>query len=123
MAKYVSLRLLGISPEQLRVAVVEYPFISSHCVLLFVPPNEKDPWVLDNLTFEHLRYTDSHILRLRERIELDGMKPILGINEKFWTVFPDGLNEMRQKTNQLRNCPKFATALINSQRVLPPERG
>jgi len=123
MAKYVSLRLLGIPPEQLRVAVVKYPHIGGgHAVLLFFPPNEKDPWVLDNLTFEYLkylRYTDSHILRLSKRIERHRMKPILGINEKFWTMFPDGLNEIRQKANQLRKFHKFATALLNSQRVLP----
>jgi predicted transglutaminase-like cysteine proteinase len=78
MAKYVSLRLLGISPEQLRVVMVKYPLIGGHVVLLFFPPHEKNPWVLDNLTFAHREFIDSHILRLSERIELNGMKPIFG---------------------------------------------
>lgn len=119
MAKYISLRLLGIPPEQLRVAVVKSYKIYGHAVLFFFPLNEKDPWVLDNLTFEHLGFTNSHILRLSKRMKRHQMEPISGLNEEFWTVFEDGLNEKRQITDPRQKCHKFGIALINSKRVLP----
>jgi predicted transglutaminase-like cysteine proteinase len=116
MAKYVSLRLLKIPLDRLRVAVVKYPF-GHHAVLLFFPSNERDPWVLDNLRFEHFRVIDSHILRLSSRIERHNLEPIWGVNEKFWTLF-DGIRETRQTTDPLRLYPKFATALVHSQKLL-----
>ncbi|MCI0697482.1 transglutaminase-like cysteine peptidase [candidate division KSB1 bacterium] len=123
MAKYVSLRLLGIPPEQLRVAVVEYPLIGGHAVLLFFPPNEKDPWVLDNLTFKYNGLTDSHVLRLSERVIRHKIKPLGGINENCLTEFRGGLNEKVTSTDPRHSSHKFGTALMNSQRVLPQTRG
>jgi predicted transglutaminase-like cysteine proteinase len=116
MAKYVSLRLLKIPPDRLRVAVVKHPF-GYHAVLLFFPSNEPDPWVLDNLRFEHFRVIDSHILRLSNRIERHNLAPIFGVNEKFWTLF-DRMRETRQTTDPLQLYPKFATALVHSQKLL-----
>jgi len=123
MAKYVSLRLLGIPAEQLRVAVVKGNFSYKHAVLFFFPQNEKDPWVLDNLAFEHLRYTYSHILRLSVRMIYHKMTPTCGINENDLTEFQEGLNEKIANTDPRQSCFKFGTALINSQRVLPQSRG
>jgi predicted transglutaminase-like cysteine proteinase len=117
MAKYISLRLLRIPPERLRVAAVKYPY-GHHAVLLFFPSNERDPWVLDNLRFEHLRIFDSHILRLSGRIELHNLEPIWSVNEKFWTRFEDGVRETTQEIDSFRLYPKFATALMHSQKLL-----
>ena len=123
MAKYVSLRLLGVPAEQLRVAVIKYDSFGNHAVLLFFPPNEKDPWVLDNLAFMHLGFTNHHILRLSQRMAFQKMTPLVGITEKFWTVFAEELNEIRQRTQPLQKWRKFSTALIHSQRVLPQTPG
>ncbi len=120
MAKYVSLRLLGFPPEQLRVAVVMYPRVSGHAVLLFCPSGEIDPWVLDNvLTAEHGVIRKSEILRLSQRMRLHGLKPAFGINEEFWTVFEAGLIESRQLGEPRHRFRKFGVALLNSQGLLP----
>jgi len=127
MAKYISLRLLGIPSEQLRVAVVKPLGDYYHVVLYFFPQNETDPWVLDYITYEHLgfRFIDSHILRLSERMRmiLHKIKPLWGVNENFMTEFQGGLNEKITNTDPRHKFPKFSMALINSQRLLPPERG
>lgn len=120
MAKYVSLRLLGFPPEQLRVAVVMYPRVSGHAVLLFCPPGETDPWVLDNMfTAEHGVIRKSEILRLSQRMRLHGLTPAFGINEEFWTVFKAGLIESRQLGEPRHSFRKFGVALLNSQGLLP----
>jgi len=124
MAKYVSLRLLGIPSEQLRVASIKDPdFDNRHALLFFFPQNEKDPWVLDNLAFEHLGFKGSHILRLSERMIRHKIKPLWGINENYLTEFQGGLDEKVTNTDPRHSCPKFGTALMNSQRVLPQSRG
>lgn len=122
MAKYVSLRLLGFPAEQLRVTVMKHQPYGDHAALLFFPPNERDPWVLDNLAFTYRGLTAYHILRLSERIELHQMIPLLGITEDFWTVFTADLSEMKQFIPPLRKWRKFSTALLHSQRVLPQTR-
>ncbi len=123
MAKYVSLRLLGISAGQLRVAVVKGNFSYRHAVLFFFPQNEQDPWVLDNLAFKYNGMTDSHILRLSARMILHKITPICGVNENELTEFHEGLNEKATNIDPRHSSPQFGTALINSQRVLPPTRG
>jgi len=125
MVKYVSLRLLGIAPEHLRVVSIKDPkLINLHAVLFYFPQNEKDPWVLDNLAFDkHLGFKGSHILRLSERMIRHKIKPLWGINENYLTEFQGGLDEKVTNTDPCHSCPKFGTALMNSQRVLPQSRG
>ena len=119
IAKYVSLRLLAIPPERLRLAVVKYHPEGDHAVLLFFPAGEEDPLVLDNLAFTHRGFSHYHILRLSERMELHRMTPLLGMNEKFWTVFAGGAREIKQGSSPLQKWRKFSTALMHSHRVLP----
>ncbi|MCI0692014.1 transglutaminase-like cysteine peptidase [candidate division KSB1 bacterium] len=123
MAKYVSLRLLGIPSEQLRIAVVKSSGSRYHAVLFCYPQNETDPWVLDNLNFKHLGGTDSHILRLSMRITHHKMEPIRGINENHFTEFQRGLSEKVTMIDPRHSFPNFGTALMNSQRLLPPGMG
>ncbi|MCI0695463.1 transglutaminase-like cysteine peptidase [candidate division KSB1 bacterium] len=123
MAKYVSLRLLGISPEQLLVAVVKNSGIGRcHAVLFFFPQNEADPWVLDNLTFKYNGLAESHILRLSVRMIRHKITPIWGINENRATFFQEDPNKEPISDAPLVNSPLFSMALINSQRLLPQTR-
>jgi predicted transglutaminase-like cysteine proteinase len=112
MAKYVSLRLLGISPEQLLVASVEVasPRIFHHALLFVFPQNETDPWVLDNL--------NRHIQRLRDA----EINPIYGLNETQVRIFQEGLYEEIAGIDSPQQFSKFGLALSNSQRLLPPAR-
>lgn len=116
IAKYVSLRLLGFSLEQLRIAVVELPNSKGigHAVVFFYPLNENDPWVLDNEISPN-GFIDNHFQRLSKRIKLHKMRPIVGINENFLAPFHEGQN------NKLVNhlLARFITVLINTQRLLP----
>jgi predicted transglutaminase-like cysteine proteinase len=119
MAKYITLRLLKIPPERLRVATARYPN-GYHAMLLYFASNARDPWVLDNLRFEHMGAIDNHILRLSHRIERGDFEPIFGVNEKFWTRFEVGMRESKQEMSPVWLYPRFATALMHSQKLLPP---
>jgi predicted transglutaminase-like cysteine proteinase len=119
MAKYVSLRLLGIPAAQLRVCLAQNFMLGNHAVLCFFPENERDPWVLDNLTFSYDRRSNNHILRLSVRMKFHHLEPIYGINETMTTVFQNGLQEKVIDDDPRRRFPKFAMALVNSYRLLP----
>ena len=121
MAKYVSLRLLGFPLEQLRIAVVESPNYNGmgHAVVFFYPPNENDPWVLDNEASRDGSFIESHIQRLSKRMKLDKMKPLVGINENFLAAFQGGRSDKLPEWEVNHLLAKFITALINSQRLLP----
>lgn len=123
MAKYISLRLLGIPAGQLRVAVVKGNFSYRHAVLFFFPQNEQDPWVLDNLAFKYNGLTDSHLLRLSARMIRHQITPICRANENELTEFDERLNEKATNIDPRYGSPQFGTALMNSQRVLPQTRG
>ncbi|MFQ5709380.1 MAG: transglutaminase-like cysteine peptidase [bacterium] len=119
MAKYVSLRLLGITAEQLRIGLVEHPYLGGHGVVFFYPLNERDPWVLDNMESDRLGAGLGRIQRLSVRVRFDQMKPLWGVNENVLTRFDKSLNETLTLKNPCDEFPAFATALANSQRVLP----
>lgn len=121
MAKYVSLRLLGFPLEQLRIAVVESPNYNGigHAVVFFYPPNEADPWVLDNEASRDGGFIVSHIQLLSKRMKLHKMKPVVWINENFLAEFRGGQNDKLPEWEVHHLLSKFITALINSQRLLP----
>ncbi|MFQ5629509.1 MAG: transglutaminase-like cysteine peptidase [bacterium] len=119
MAKYISLRLLGIPADRLRVAVVKPSRSPYHAVLLFYPQNASDPWVLDNMTFEYNGLTESHILKLRARMIRQKMKPLWAINEHRVSEFERSGEEKVTDPNPSSRFPKFGMALANSRRVLP----
>ena len=121
MAKYVSLRLLGLPARQLRVGLVTYP-LGGHAVVFFYPQKERDPWVLDNMFSERLGPEVGRILRLSARINLDGFKPLWGLNEDRVTEFSDGLQDKPLQVDPREKFPAFAIALYNSHRVLPQTR-
>lgn len=123
MAKYVSLRLLGIPAEQLRVGVVTHSNFGGHCVLFFYPRNERDPWVLDNLITERLGPDIGRIRRLSSRVNVGELKPMFGIGENILTEFGNDLRETVTQKDPRVAFPAFAIALLNSQRLLPPDNG
>lgn len=119
MAKYVSLRLLGIPAEQLRIGLVEHPDLGGHGVLLFYPANDNNPWVLDNLRSDLLGASMGSILRLSVRTRFDKMKPLWGLNENALTRYDENLNEILTHKNPYDEFPAFRTALANSRKLLP----
>ncbi len=121
MAKYFSLQLLGISSQQLRIGIVEHATLGGHCVLFFYPQNESDPWVLDNLTSERPGSDLGRIRRLSSRVLFNEMKPLWGMTENILTEFHKDLSETVTDNNPREVFPAFATALVNSQRVLPQD--
>lgn len=120
MAKYVSLRLLGIPAEQLLISLIHYPeYNDTHAVLLFFPKEEEDPLVLDNVVFQHLGYMKSHLLTLSHRMIKHNIKPILGFNEEKFISFTNGMNQKVIGTDPCNEYRQFGIAVINSGRVLP----
>ncbi len=121
MAQYVSLRLLEIPAQQLRVGLVAHPTLGGHGVVLFYPTDERDPWVLDNLTSDGLGAQFGRIQRLSLRMKFDEIKPLWGVNENILTEFRESLTETATLNDPREELPAFATALVNSQRLLPRE--
>ena len=118
MAKYVSLRLLGIPVEQLRLAALK-DRLNGHIVLLFYAQSEKAPLVLDCLAFVHLGNKAHHILPLTQWKTLHRMKVLYLINEAKVTLFDENCQPKRTYHNPRTRLPKFGRALINSRRVMP----
>ena len=120
IAQYVSLRMLGMRPEQLRVSVVTLPNVEPHAVLLVFPEEETEGWVLDNLGSGRSGVNASVIQRLSARINFDGMKLKWGMNEKLLTEFREDLGERKLSSYPYEKFPAAATAFVNSFRLLPP---
>lgn len=118
MAKYVSLRLLGIPVEQLRLASFKAR-PHGHLVLLFYPHNHEPPLVLDCLAFVHLGYRDHHILPLARWRNVHRMKRLYEINETDVRLFDEQCRLKRTYNDPKTRLPRFGRALINSRRVLP----
>jgi predicted transglutaminase-like cysteine proteinase len=119
VAKYVSLRMLGIPATQLRLSVVTLPQAGPHAVVLFFPHHEMDPFVLDNLNSKRLGLEPDVILRLQARRNLDGMAPLWGMNEILLTRFQDDLSEEKLSSYPYQKFPAAAATFINSYRLLP----
>jgi predicted transglutaminase-like cysteine proteinase len=120
MAKYVSLRLLGIPAEQLLIGLVHYPeYNDTHAVLLFFPKDDIDPLVLDNVVYQHLGYMNSHILTLSHRMIKHNITPIIGFNEEKFVSFTNDLNQKLIGTDPCNEYRQFGIAVNNSNRVLP----
>lgn len=118
IAHYVSLRLLGIPASQLRVALVDHPDIGGHGVLFYYPKGEVDPWVLDNYSSDRLGRAFGRLQRLSVRMRIDGITPLYSLNENLTGQFIAG-EEVILTNNRRAFMPAFATALLNSQRMLP----
>lgn len=119
MAHYVSLRLLGIPAHRLRIAIVRLPDIPGHSVVLYHPPGNEDPLVLDNMISDRLGREWGRITPLRLRMTFDQMELQWGLTEHTLTEFYEGDKERVSSTDPRAFIPAFATALKNAQRLLP----
>ena len=119
MAHYVSLRLLGIPADQLRIAIMKGPANTNHGVVFYYPEGESDPWVVDNLFSERLGVEGGLILLLSVRMRLDHLQPLWVMNEYGFSEFrEEGLDVLVLKTSQ-DHLPAFARALDSSRSLLP----
>ena len=120
MAQYISLRLLGIPADRLRVGLVRHPYLGGHSVVLYYPPGELDPWVLDNLASDRFGTSFGRILRLSVRMRFDHLQPLWAMNETLLAEYRDGRHEFLLPDDPREAFPAFAIALMNSQRLMPP---
>ncbi len=120
VAKYISLRMLGISAEQLRLSVVAQPNVGKHAVLLFFSNQEQEPWVLDNLGSARAGADADGIVRMSVRSNIDGMQLLWGMNEKTLSQFQTGGKEKKISSFPYQKFLAAATTFANSYRLLPP---
>ncbi len=119
IAKYVSLRILGIQKDQLLISIVRLPkFGELHAVLFYYPDGENDPWVMDNLSYDYMGFIRSHLIRMSFKISQYNINPILGFNENHYVEFRKGLKKQHLDKNPLNEIPMFAIAINNSQSLL-----
>lgn len=121
IAHYVSLRLLGIPANQLRIAVVDHPTVGPHGVMLYYPKDEQDPWVLDNLPSIRFGAGLGDVQRLSFRKKADGIALRFAFNEHHAAEFKNGKEEVLS-THPKTIIPAFATALTNANSLLSTEQ-
>ncbi len=90
IAKYFSLKELGVPPGSLRITYVRaLKFNEAHMVLAYYPTPDADPFILDNLT--------GKLVRASER---DDLEPVYSFNdEDLWTA---GASDFKGKSSQIR---------------------
>ncbi len=119
VAKYLSLRMLGVPAERLRMGLVTLPHVGHHAVLLFFSNPKNNPWVLDNLGSTRLGSDANTVLNLQERMNLDGMQLLWGMNEKTLSQFQPGMSEEKVSCFPYQKFLAGATTFSNSYRLLP----
>ncbi len=122
VAHYVSLRLLGIPTERLRIGLVTHPVRGGHGVVFFYEKNDSDPWVIDNLLSDKFGSLFGRILPLSVRMRFDHLKPLWGLNETMLSEFGEDRQETPTYKAPREAFPAFAIALANSRRLLDPAR-
>lgn len=120
LAKYFSLRLLGIPAADLLITMVYYPLYSEmHGVLAYYSEEKKDPYVLDNISFYYLGQNGSHIVPLSIRMKTDQFKPLWAINEESFIEFQSGVKIKSFEKDPCRKVPRFWIAMANAIRIMP----
>ena len=118
IAKYISLRILGIPENQLLIAIVRLAeFAELHAVLLYYPYAEDDPWVMDNLSYYNGNFK-SHLIRMSYKILHYNIDPLLGFNEMSYVEYGKGMKKHYLDKNPVTEIPMFAIALNNSKSML-----
>jgi predicted transglutaminase-like cysteine proteinase len=120
MAKYVSLRLLGLPAENMLIGIVYYPaYFEMHAVLFVFLEEQKDPYVLDNIPFKYLGYEKCHMLQLGYRMTMHELKPLWGINEVMFFEYGEGIEIKSKKNRPCEAFPRFGMVLSKSLQLLP----
>jgi len=90
IAKYFSLKELGVPPESLRITYVRAMKINeAHMVLAYYPTPDSEPYILDNLTG-----------KLVPASERDDLEPIYSFNDD--DVWAAGAAPFKGKASQIR---------------------
>ena len=119
LAKYVSLRILGIPESQLFIGIIRLPqFGELHAVLMYYPLFGNDPYLLDNLLFDYNGFKISHLVKLSFRISQHNIKPLIAFNENQYIEFKRGLTRKYLNKNPMTDIPMFSIAINNSQSLL-----
>ncbi|RMF59258.1 MAG: hypothetical protein D6743_16585 [Calditrichaeota bacterium] len=120
MAKYVSLRLLGIPTGRLHLAAFQGSR-GGHIVLIYDSTHSTDRLVLDCLPFLHLGQKRQNILPLSLWIRKHEVRPLYEVNEKELILF-DEAGQTVTLGDPRGHLPKLASALRNSQNLLTQPR-
>jgi len=119
IAKYVSLRILGIPKDQLLISIVRLPrFGELHAVLSYYPNGENDPWVMDNLSYDYMGYYGSRLIRMSLKISQDNIYPLIGFNENIYVEFRRGMKKHYLDKDPINEIPMFKIAINNSKGLL-----
>ncbi|WP_298439457.1 transglutaminase-like cysteine peptidase [uncultured Ferrimonas sp.] len=110
LAKYLSLQMLGLAEQSLRLVYVKATQLNQyHMVVAYYPTPQSEPWILDNL--------NGNIVKASKRPDL---KPIFSFSgDKFWL---DGASGSRQVANRpaLSQWTQFSQRRLRGQMNLPP---
>lgn len=119
LAKYISLRMLGFTENQLFISIIRLPMFGElHAVLLYYPENENDPFVLDNLSVLCNGWPNLRPVKLSDRISQNNIKPLIAFNENTYFQFDRGLKRNRIEKNPMSDIPTFAMVIYNSKNLL-----
>lgn len=105
IAKYFSLKELGVSPESLRITYVRALSINeSHMVLAYYPTPDAEPYILDNLT--------GKLVLASDRSDLE---PIYSFNDDdMWAA---GAADFKGKSSQIRLWSELLEKMEKERRM------
>jgi len=119
LAKYVSLRILGIPESKLFIGIIRLPqFGELHAVLMYYPQTDNDPYILDNLHFDYNSIKKSHLVKLSYRISQHNVKPLIAFNQNLYIEIKRDLKRRYLNKNPMTDIPMFSIAINNSQSLL-----
>jgi len=104
IAKYFSLKELGVPPESLRITYVRSVKINeAHMVLAYYPTPDADPYILDNLTE-----------KLVPASERDDLQPVYSFNDDdLWTTTAS----FKGKSGQIRLWSELLAKMEKERRM------
>jgi len=105
IAKYFSLKELGVQPESLRITYVRALGINEpHMVLAYYPAPDADPYILDNLT--------GKLLPASFR---DDLEPVYSFNDD--DMWAEGASSFKGKSSQIRLWTELLDKMEKERRM------
>lgn len=105
IAKYFSLKELGVPPESLRITYVRALRINEpHMVLAYYPAPDADPYILDNLT--------GKLLPASYR---DDLEPVYSFNDD--DMWAEGASSFKGKASQIRLWTELLEKMEKERRM------
>ena len=105
IAKYFSLKEMGLPPNSLRITYVRaLKTNEAHMVLAYYPKPDAEPYILDNMT--------GKLLLASERMDLE---PVYSFNDDdMWVV---GMTESKGKSSQIRLWSELLAKMEKERRM------